>query len=226
MVPMPRITVLYGSQTGNSRQAAQDLCIASDCCSCAMELDDWLAKPVDDTADEESDIWIIFVSSYGVGGAPLGALQFRSVCDGLLEDDKKEALQGIRYAVCGLGNSNFTTYLNNPRTIFRALSHAGATPLLDMAECDANADDMGEAAIASFSKSVIEELLPQQQNQLSGDELRQVRTALQDTARRVVENWHESGSQKIDASSPFNLPALLVVLALLVAGIAYGMGRL
>lgn len=226
----PRVSVLYGSQTGNSSQAAQDFCKSLDgAAGNPMELDDWLVLDPTKTQND-TDIWIIFVSSYGVGGAPLGALQFRQVCDAILEEKQKPMLRGIRYAVCGLGNSNYTTYLNNPRTIFRALQQAGATPLLeDVVACDAASDDQGEESIASFCTQAGAKLktILATEGDAAGtapDRLLQVRTALQDTARRVVLDWNDTRSMPPSSGSNNYMSLLYLLLALLVVAIAYIIG--
>jgi sulfite reductase alpha subunit-like flavoprotein len=113
--------VLYGSQTGNSEQAAKDFChqlnvrytpdffrtnnlspvqVRAKC----LQLDDFLE--VHHAAYTKA--LVIFVSSYGVGQAPLGAYRFRSLADAFLssertKEDNNKILQGLQYAICGLG---------------------------------------------------------------------------------------------------------------------------
>ena len=94
------ILVLYGSQTGNSELAAEQICAAiptkllqqqqfgseekkkkKKCCTARlMHLDDFL--------ELECGRWtrlvIIVCSSYGVGQAPIGARKFREFCDEIL----------------------------------------------------------------------------------------------------------------------------------------------
>jgi sulfite reductase alpha subunit-like flavoprotein len=167
------VYVLYGSQTGNSEQAAEDFCrqlqdkfntnnkndefwqqqhslqphqnvmVTTTC----MQLDDFLEVK---QAKFDGHCMIIFVSSYGVGQAPLGAYRFRSLAEELLRQPKKDAssnnnnnnhniiYQGLHYAVCGLGDSTYPTYLKNPTTIDEALSKAGATRLQAMGKADAH----------------------------------------------------------------------------------------
>ena len=222
------LLVLYGSQTGNSEQAAHDFCQA--CTSehlynvyCnnnnnnqqhqggggssgsgsrnrnqnqtmmmihittkCMSLDDFLYYETNHCNFHTSTILIIFVSSYGVGGPPLGCHRFRDVCDGIImaaaaanesesntnnnnsyntkaiqpqqptssssvsssvymTDTAKRIAQQlsfdnlIQYAICGLGDSKYTTYMNNPTVIdttFRDYLHA--TPLCPMGRADAS----------------------------------------------------------------------------------------
>jgi sulfite reductase alpha subunit-like flavoprotein len=121
--------VLYGSQTGNSEQAAEDFCkvikekytpsyfrdlnlIPITVEPTCIQLDDFL----DYRHAAYTKNLVIFVSSYGVGQAPIGSYKFRSFADELLSlveitknngggDNNKYAtlLKGLRYAICGLG---------------------------------------------------------------------------------------------------------------------------
>jgi len=170
--------VLYGSQTGNSEQAAEDFCkqlkekfipsyfrqhdltpvnVETTC----IQLDDFL----DYHHAAFSKILVIFVSSYGVGQAPIGAYKFRSFADELLSlvktnegGDYASLLKGLRYAICGLGDSAYTTYLVNPTTIDKGLTAVGATRIGEMGEADANAknirDDAQDKVIARWKEQL------------------------------------------------------------------------
>ncbi|KAG7370342.1 flavodoxin [Nitzschia inconspicua] len=177
--------VLYGSQTGNSEQAAEDFCrqlqqkykitvdnddinnndnnntpsfwkqhnlpecnVTTTC----IQLDDFLELK---QAQFDGRCIVIFVSSYGVGQAPLGAYRFRSLADELvvlkktMNDEKQPSslftiYNGLYYAVCGLGDSTYPTYLKNPTTIDQALEAAGATRMQPLGKADAH--QMGEQA--------------------------------------------------------------------------------
>ena len=178
------ILVLFGSQTGNAEQAAQDFCRActsvhlydSYCSNIGsseantrvipivtkcMSLDDFLE--MNRCQFHSSTTLILFVSSYGVGGPPLGCYRFRDVCDCIIEnqqqsessdpnenshfknDAAKVLVQNLSfqnllsYAICGLGDSRYTTYMNNPKVIDETLrKYLHATPLCDMAQADAS----------------------------------------------------------------------------------------
>ena len=112
--------VLYGSQTGNSEQAAKDFCIELEEKFTAEYFEAMNLKPVkitttclqlDDFLEYEhsafSKTMIVFVSSYGVGQAPIGSYKFRSFAEELLAQTEsgklKDLLEGLSYAVCGLG---------------------------------------------------------------------------------------------------------------------------
>lgn len=145
--------VLYGSQMGNSEQYAKLFCsrlkkkytpeffkeqglpevqVETTC----IQLDDFLE--VQHAAFTKCIV--IFVSSYGVGQAPLGSYRFREVCDAFSEEEEtyKSALKGLKYAICGLGDSSYPTYLKNPTSIDQGLTAAGGERIGDMAAADAD----------------------------------------------------------------------------------------
>lgn len=153
MTPVEPLYVLYGSQMGNSEQAAKDFCkklptkftpeffeeqglspvqVETTC----IQLDDFLE--IKHCAFTK--VIVIFVSSYGVGQAPLGAYRFREVCDAFSDDADtyKDALKGLKYAICGLGDSSYPTKFKNPTCIDEGLTAAGATRIGEMAQADAD----------------------------------------------------------------------------------------
>jgi len=145
------VLVLYGSQTGNSEGAAQEICSLiptklSSTTSRVMHLDDFL--------EVEKAKWtklvVIVCSSYGVGQAPLGARKFRELCDEILlgEDKSLNFLNGVHFALLGLGDSHYTTYFQNPTTIHKALTSVGAVHVGELGKADASGtDDMEQSKV-------------------------------------------------------------------------------
>ncbi|KAL3924487.1 MAG: hypothetical protein SGILL_001012 [Bacillariaceae sp.] len=142
---------LYGSQTGNSEQAAEDFCrqISQVYTTAFFQKHNLPAVEVETTCIQLDDFMelrnaeytkcmVIFVSSYGVGQAPLGAYRFRSFADKLVDGANPSMLKGLSYAICGLGDSNYPTYLKNPTTIDKGLTVAGAQRIGDLGKADAH----------------------------------------------------------------------------------------
>lgn len=149
---MEPLYVLYGSQMGNSEQAAHDFCSklsttftpdffqshglpVIDVQPTCIQLDDFLEV----RHAAFTKCIVIFVSSYGVGQAPLGAYRFREVCDAFSEANDHTILKGLHYAICGLGDSSYSTYMKNPTAIDSGLTAAGAQRIGTMARANANA---------------------------------------------------------------------------------------
>jgi MioC protein len=161
--------VLYGSQMGNSEQAAQEFC--------KLAVEKWTPKffekqglepiTVEPTHMQLDDflelkhanytkLIVIFVSSYGVGQAPLGAYRFRELCEQFTKNaPEQKPLQGLQYAMCGLGDSMYQTYFKNPTTIDAGLTAAGAIRIGDLGTADArkSGDNAQDKVIARWIES-------------------------------------------------------------------------
>lgn len=151
-----KVLVLYGSQTGNSEQAAKDLC---EQCSSKLtpatiqkltessKKEEIIVVPVhmqmDDFLELERAAWtrliVIVVSSYGVGSAPLGGYRFRELCDAWADEGADEKiLDGVYFAMCGLGDSKYTTFFQNPTKIDKTLRQVGAKRVGPLGKADAS----------------------------------------------------------------------------------------
>lgn len=166
-----KVYVLYGSQTGNSEQAAKDFCrlvatkLSPEAIQKYTHKNDNVDANVtvvphcmqlDDFLELERAAWtrltVIFTSSYGVGQAPLGGYRFRELCDAwynhqaTTNDDKSSSsfssstkvLDGFYFCLCGLGDSKYTTYFQNPTRIDQALRMVGAQRVGPLGQCDAS----------------------------------------------------------------------------------------
>lgn len=174
------ICIIYGSQTGNSEQAAKDL---SDrlhekgLASTHMQADDFL--------ELEKCKWtqcmVIITSSYGVGQAPLGCYRFRELCDAWHQqytDDpnKPKLLEGLTYFLCGLGDSKYTTFFRNPTRIDEAMKMAGAKRVGPLGKADASGEQLKaidswmDEVLPLIEKVAAEPALPQEQLQAMQDE--------------------------------------------------------
>lgn len=150
------IWVLYGSQTGNSEQAAKDLCERVPTRLSPEQIRSFTGitttetnirvharhMQLDDFLEIERAKWtrlvVIIVSSYGVGQAPLGAYRFRELCDAWTENESTDVLQGMYFAMCGLGDSKYTTFFRNPTKIHQSLIQVGAKRVGEFGRADAS----------------------------------------------------------------------------------------
>lgn len=117
-----------------------------------IQLDDFLEM----NHANYTPVLVIFVSSYGVGQAPLGGYRFRELCDEFSEKGHEDALKGLKYAICGLGDSSYDTYLKNPKAIDSGLQKVGAEPIVNMGKANANAmgADAQDKVIAKWVKDL------------------------------------------------------------------------
>ena len=232
---LEEILVLYGSQTGNSEGAAQEICSLiptklKSCTSRVMHLDDFL--------ELEKARWtrlvVIVCSSYGVGQAPIGARKFRELCDEILlrygEDDadnnttnkKKISLEGVHFALLGLGDSHYTTYFQNPTTIHNALTMAGATHVGKLGKADASGRDEMEQIkvidrwIATIWDDLARVIATTTTNSDNGVDKTNLDKARGDTWELCLELYPEwNKSKNFSAMAALYLPLVGIVLALL-----------
>eukprot|EP00540_Astrosyne_radiata_P020493 CAMPEP_0116826380 /NCGR_PEP_ID=MMETSP0418-20121206/2497_1 /TAXON_ID=1158023 /ORGANISM="Astrosyne radiata, Strain 13vi08-1A" /LENGTH=333 /DNA_ID=CAMNT_0004455009 /DNA_START=149 /DNA_END=1150 /DNA_ORIENTATION=- len=151
------ILVLFASQTGNSEEAAKNLCelipekLSSQNIQRLTGCKDTItlsarSLQLDDFLEIERACWtrliVIVLSSYGVGQAPLGGYRFRELCDAIIERKKSGMLSGLTFALLGLGDSKFTTFFQNPTKTNEALRFAGAKRIGSLGKADAAGDQL------------------------------------------------------------------------------------
>lgn len=136
------ILVLYGSQRGTGEQIATDIHqqipdkLGDNVTSKLLELDDWLLDP------KPARLMIIVVSSFGMGGAPMNARKFRKLCDQwITEPPADPILEGVSFALLGLGDSSYKTYQENPKKTLEAMVLAGATLIGERGEADSSSEE-------------------------------------------------------------------------------------
>ena len=134
--PGAPLLVLYGSNTGASEAFAQR--IASD-----APAQGYAARvaPLDDHAGQlPAQGAVLIVTASYEGQPPDNARQFVAWLDGVAPG----TLAGVRYAVFGCGNRQWTrTYQAVPRRIDEALEAAGAARIRPRGETDASGDFFG-----------------------------------------------------------------------------------
>ena len=130
-----KLTILYGSETGNSAGLARILGEE------AQKRD--LAATVADMADykvrqlgQEQDVLIV-VSTYGEGDPPQPATGFFEFVEGR----KAPKLDGVRFTVLALGDSTYEFYCEAGKRLDRRFEELGATRLAPRVDCDVDYDD-------------------------------------------------------------------------------------
>jgi sulfite reductase alpha subunit-like flavoprotein len=227
---------LYGSQTGNSEQHALDFCRQLDemytpaffqkhnlpliqVKTTCIQLDDFLEL----RHAAFTKCLVIFVSSYGVGQAPLGAYKFRSLAEKLLERNDPTLLQGLSYAIAGLGDSTYTTFLKNPTTIDQGLTAAGATRMGEMAKADAH--QIGDLAQDKVIAKWVEELwVPLAEALTRSDPIVNIKEMQAKTIPILMQIDPDYTPPKGNTQSSGKVPTIFLALAVLVALLAILVG--
>ena len=140
------LTILYGTETGNSRDLAKVLA--------ANAAQRGLSPKVSDLADykvrslkDEQDILFV-VSTYGEGDPPQPSIAFFE----FLEGPRAQKLEGVRYSVLALGDSTYEFYCEAGKRIDKRMEELGATRLGPRVDCDIDYDDPA----ASWSEKLID----------------------------------------------------------------------
>lgn len=148
------ITILYGTESGNSEMVADDL---------ADTLRDEHEVAVADLADTDpaqldpSHLHLIVSSTYGDGELPKSAYPFYR----RLKDDAPD-LSGLRYAAFGLGDSDYVySYGLGIDTLDQEIQQRGAERIGEIGRHDASEDgDPSDAARAWLSEQTALLLAP------------------------------------------------------------------
>ncbi|MCE0765012.1 flavodoxin domain-containing protein [Pseudonocardia kujensis] len=138
---MDRITILFGTESGNAEMVADDLSAAmgqGGIDAPVVSMEDY---SVDDLRSQ--DVIILVVSTYGEGDLPETAVPFFQA----LREDKPD-LAGLRFAAFGLGDSTYDTYNLGVATLVSALTDLGATQIGETGHHDADSGlDASELAV-------------------------------------------------------------------------------
>lgn len=123
--------VLWASQTGNAEEFAVRM---------ADQLGGARLLTMDDAALSDltggGDVLIV-TSTFGDGGPPDNGADFWA----RLASDDAPALDGVRYAVLGIGDRSYDDFCGYAKSLDRRLSDLGATKLVDRADCEVYDDE-------------------------------------------------------------------------------------
>ena len=142
------LTILYGTETGNSRDLAKALAASATERGLAARLADMGDYKVRSLKDEQDLLFV--VSTYGEGDPPQPAVGFFE----FLEGPRAPKLNGVRFSVLALGDSTYEFYCEAGKRIDKRMAELGATRLAQRVDCDI---DYEEPA-AAWSQALVEEL--------------------------------------------------------------------
>jgi MioC protein len=136
------VTILYGTESGNSEMVADDLCTALERNNIKSEVFDMEDYDVADLGAQK--LVIVVSSTYGEGDLPQTALPFFDALNEVRPD-----LSSTRFAAFGLGDSTYETYNRGIERLVAAFTGLGATQVGETGHHDADSGlDASEVAIS------------------------------------------------------------------------------
>lgn len=144
-----KITVLYGTESGNAELIAEDLgqALSAEHEVLVADLQDY--DPARLSADQ---LTLVVCSTHGEGELPNTAQPFGAALDALEPD-----LTGMRYAMFGLGDTFYEeTYSQGSEILDRRFTELGAIRIGEYGRHDASSWDLGSDVALEWLPGVIE----------------------------------------------------------------------
>ena len=146
---MAKITVLYGTETGNSELLAMDICKAGE--QSGLECVNFGMDEIDNSDFNEIENLLIVCSTWGDGEQPDNAIDLWDYVEELGDDE----LQNMNFAVLALGDTAFDLFCEAGKEWDRILEEKGASRIYERVDCDVDYEDDAEEwienVISTFS---------------------------------------------------------------------------
>lgn len=146
--PASTVTILYGSETGNSASLAEGFAAQLRGGGLNVRVSDMDAYKTRQLKDERT--LLVITSTHGEGDPPQSALNFFE----FIEGRKAPGLPGLKFSVLALGDSTYEKYCEAGKRLDRRLEELGATRLAPRVDCDVDY----EAPAARWLETVLPRL--------------------------------------------------------------------
>lgn len=146
------LTILYGSQTGNSEYLAKDHKKILEPQGYPLRITNMLDYKPKDLKKETHVLFI--VSTHGEGDAPDDALELWE----FLGSKKAPKLEHLNYAVLALGDSSYEFFCQTGKDFDERLAALGAKRMQPRLDCDVDYEDSANAFIKTITDDLKEEL--------------------------------------------------------------------
>ncbi|MBC7980831.1 MAG: flavodoxin domain-containing protein, partial [Armatimonadetes bacterium] len=143
------LTVLYGTESGNSEELADRAVKEAKKKGFKATMKNMADIAPADLAKAEN--LLVIVSTWGDGEAPETAVNFHK--NFMAEDIR---LEGVRFAVCGLGDTSYEKFCQVGKEFDERLELLGAKRITDRADCDVDYEE----AYTSWFGAVMKALAP------------------------------------------------------------------
>ena len=142
------LTVLYGTETGNSAALATTLTDQARARGLNVTMHDMATYKYRQLKSEQD--LVVIASTYGEGDPPQSATSFFE----FIEGHKAPKLPDLRFAVLGLGDSTYDFYCEAGKRLDRRLEELGAQRLKPRVDCDVDYDEPAAAWITDILVSL------------------------------------------------------------------------
>lgn len=135
---LPRMTIMFGSETGNGEGLANDLLDLATAKGFNAGVEDMSEYDFGKLEDER--LMLIFVSTHGEGDPPLAAKKFHT----FLQSEDAPRLEQLKFAVFALGDSSYEFYCQTGKDFDAFFENLGATRVLDRVDADIDFEEPAE----------------------------------------------------------------------------------
>lgn len=143
-----KLTVLYGSQTGNTETVAGQLAEKAKASGIEVKLWDMAEYKPRELKNEQ--YLAVLTSTHGEGEPPDNAMDLYE----FLGSRKAPGLKGLKFSVLSLGDSSYEYFCQTGKDFDQRLQNLGATAVIPRVDCDVDYDDLAEKWIAEFVESL------------------------------------------------------------------------
>lgn len=197
---LEKVTVLFGSQTGNSKKVAGKVASRVREQGWEVSVADLNDYPTKNLKDEK--IVLLVVSTQGEGDPPVSAEEFYKWLFG----PRAPKLDGLQFAVCGLGDKSYLQFCKTGKDFDARFQALGATRLTERADCDVDFEE----TVETWTEAVLEKLAAQSRSDrvtsshpVTANGVRQTAVAIRPTAQS-----RRTDTKQHDRKHPFAAPVL------------------
>jgi sulfite reductase (NADPH) flavoprotein alpha-component len=152
--PQASLTIVYGTQTGNSRMLAERLRQRAEASGLAVRGFRAGEYPLRELKNER--LLYVVISTQGDGDPPDDARGFVEFILG----KRAPALGQLRFSVLALGDSSYPKYCEIGRVLDERFAELGATRLVNRADCDVDFESVAESWLGEALERARTELEP------------------------------------------------------------------
>jgi sulfite reductase (NADPH) flavoprotein alpha-component len=150
----PKLTILYGSQTGNSKVLANNYkasALEQGYQASVVSMSDYKPRQL----KNETHL-VVIVSTHGEGDAPDDAVELFE----FLASKKAPKVPKLKFAVVGLGDTSYEFFCQTGKDFETRLLSLGATALIERLDCDVDYDSAVADWTVSLNAKLKDELTP------------------------------------------------------------------